>query len=176
MEVRTPGRRWKHVDADDPTAFIVCTPVASVVLRAGSKADRDAWVDAIAACLPDLAKSGNDAGAPNDTDDEPEDGAADLYKDLAGEVDRAAANGTLLRAAALPGIGGLGTFDCEDVDVFISVTGVGRVSAVPYVMELRARGLGVDDAIAAFFANHGQLPMHDDVLAHKRDSGSWSRA
>ena len=50
------------------------------------------------------------------------------------------------------------------------------MSAVPYVMELRQRGLGVDDAIEAFFANNGQLPMHDDVVAHKRDSGAWAKA
>ena len=42
----------KHLAPDDPSAFIVCTPAASLVLRAGSAADRDAWVDAIASCLP----------------------------------------------------------------------------------------------------------------------------
>ena len=47
----------KHLAPDDPSAFIVCTPAASLVLRAGSAADRDAWVDAIASCLPGQHKS-----------------------------------------------------------------------------------------------------------------------
>ena len=48
------------------------------------------------------------------------------------------------------------------VQVFIRVTGVGRVSAVPYVLEMRRRGQGVDEAIAAYFENHGALPgVHD---------------
>ena len=163
----------KHLAHDDPSAFIVCTPAASLVLRAGSAADRDAWVDAIASCLPALAAGGRGAAAGAGDSSDEEAGAADLHRDLAAKMDLAEANGTL-RAAH--GAGAFGTFDCEDVDVFISVTGVGRVSAVPYVMELRQRGLGVDDAIEAFFANNGQLPMHDDVVAHKRDSGAWAKA